>query len=189
MRVVLYARVSDEKLKDDKSRRQDIQRQVDKLLAYASIQGWKVAEVYADDGKSAYKDDYQSRPAFSHLLRAIRARWVQRVLVEDLSRWSRRLEEGLRTLREASESGCTVTSTLEGEVDVTAPEAWMRASLSLLFAEWASRTQAEKVKSGMQRRANDKRNVCKSCGVVHLGRHPSSCGCVKCRGKASLRKG
>ncbi|MCP4646461.1 MAG: recombinase family protein [bacterium] len=177
---VIYCRGSDDKLTKDGERCQDIERQVEKLKAFAERADWEITKIYRDDGKSAYRDDYQVRPEFCQLMRDIKRRHVQRVLVEDLSRWFRRLEEGLRTLREASTCGCTVTSTQEGEIDVTAVDGWMKASMSLLFAEWASRSQAEKVKSGMDRRRKDKRKKCKSCGVVHVGRHPKSCECKSC---------
>lgn len=151
MKTAIYARVSDVKLKEDGERRQDVNRQIDKLTEFANRAGWEITKIYKDDGKSAYKDDYSSRPAFSQMMRDIKAHYVKRVLVEDMTRWFRRLEEGLRTLRKASDFNCTVTSTQEGEIDVTTTEGWMKASMCLLFAEWASRSMAEKVKSGMAR--------------------------------------
>jgi DNA invertase Pin-like site-specific DNA recombinase len=188
MKTAIYCRVSDDKLKEDGERRQDIERQVAKLRAWAVAQGIVVedVDVFRDDGLSAFKDDYQSRPAFVKLLREVRGRHYQRVLVEDLTRWARRMEDGLKTLKEASDAGCTVTSLSEGEVDVTTANGWFRASICLMMAEWASRIMSEKIKSGMKRRKNDQRHYCVSCGVVHLGRHPNTCNCLKCRAK---RKG
>ncbi len=183
LKVAIYARVSDDKLTVEGERCQDIERQVEKLKSFAERAEWEVERIYRDDGKSAYKDDYASRPAFTQMMREIKGHHVKRVLVEDMTRWFRRLEEGLRTLREAAECGCTVTSAMEGEVDVTSTEGWMKASMCLLFAEWASRSQADKVRSGMERRRGDKRNKCRSCGVVHVGRHPATCGCEKCMKK------
>ena len=168
--------MSDDKFKEDGARRQDVDRQLEKLRGYSKAMQWGEPELFIDDGKSAFKDDYNSRPAFSRLMREIRARRVQRVIVEDLTRWSRRLDDGLRTLKEASDYGCTVSSMLEGEADVTTANGWMRSALSLMFAEWSSRVQSEKVKSGMARVTD----VCPSCKVVHLGRHPGACECEKC---------
>lgn len=117
--VRIYARVSDIKLKKDGERRQDVDRQVEKLTAFAERAGWKVIKVYKDDGISAYKDDYSSRPAFSQMMKDIKAHYAKRILVEDMTRWYRRLEEGLRTLRVASDFNCTITSTQEGEIEAT----------------------------------------------------------------------
>jgi len=191
MRVAIYCRVSDDKLKGDGDRRQDIERQISKLSMICEIQGWKEPVIFKDDGLSAFKDDYQSRPAFVNLLREIRARRIQRVLIEDLTRWSRRIEDGLRTMKEASDYGCTVTSSAEGEIDVTIPDGWFKCAIGFLMAEWSSRSTAYKVKSGMDRRKLDLSKVCPSCGVVHLGRHPLNCGCVSCKkkGRVNLMRG
>lgn len=184
MKVALYARVSDDKLQEDGSRRQDVERQLDKLRPFA-VTMFPGAEIvtFVDDGKSAFKEDYNSRPEFLRMLREIRARRVQRVLVESLDRWARRVEDGLKTLREASEYGATVTSAAEGECDITTPEGWFKVGIAFLLAEWASRSQSWKVKQAMERRRNDGRKVCRSCGVVHLGRHPAACSCPKCLSK------
>jgi DNA invertase Pin-like site-specific DNA recombinase len=140
--IAIYARVSDDKLTEDGSRRQDVNRQIEKLRAWLSQSPWKdePVELYVDDGKSAFREDFNSRPAFLRLHRDIHTMKIKRVIVEDLTRWSRRLEEGLKTMRQASDCGCTVTSLGEGEVEITT-----------LMAEWAARSQSWKVKSGMAR--------------------------------------
>lgn len=180
MAIAIYARVSDDKLKDDGDRRQDVDRQVDKLIKTFNL---KNPSIFKDDGISAFKDDYNSRPAFCKLLREIRANRVTQVYVENLDRWSRRVDDGLKTLKEVSLKGCTITSSMEGEIDITTAQGWFRSCMGFMFAEWASRTQSEKVRSGMDRRLNDKSKICHTCMVVHLGRHPSSCGCPSCRKK------
>jgi len=189
MKVAAYCRVSDDKLSDSGARIQDIQRQVDKLLLFAKNMGWEIteADIFKDDAISAYKDDYQSRPAFVRLLREIKGHHYQRVLVEDMTRWSRRLEDGLRTLRECAESGCTITSCQESDIDVSTSEGWAKSVMALFFAEWASRSMSDKVKSGMNRRRMNN-ILCESCQVVHLGRHPKTCRCKMCL-KTNARKG
>ncbi len=182
VKVGIYCRVSDDKLKSDGDRRQDINRQSEALVKYAQAMGWEVnpeRDVYRDDGKSAFKEDYQSRPAFVQLLREIRGHHYQRVLVEDLTRWSRRLEDGLKTLKEASAASCTVTSTKEGEADITTANGWMKSALCLMFAEWSSRIMSEKVKSGMARIP-----PCVVCGLQHRGRIPFAC---KSRGRSKAQ--
>ena len=152
MKIGIYARVSDIKLKEDGERRQDVNRQVEKIKAWMETGEWlkeDTLEVYIDDGKSAFQDDYSSRPAFCKLLRDIKSRQIKRVFIEDLTRWSRRVEDGLRTIRIATENNCTVTSLAEGEIDTTLPERWLRCAMGLMMAEWASRSQGWKVKSGM----------------------------------------
>jgi DNA invertase Pin-like site-specific DNA recombinase len=179
MIVAGYIRVSDQKLKTDGDRRQDIERQKLKITLFSESMGWGIPIFYADDGISAFKEDYNSRPSFVKLINDIRRNMVQRVIVEDLTRWSRRIEDGLKTMKEACEK-CTVTSMAEGEVDVTLPEGWFKTAIAFLLAEWSSRSTSYKVSSGMTRRSEDKKNICESCGVIHLGRHPNTCMCKHC---------
>jgi DNA invertase Pin-like site-specific DNA recombinase len=169
-----YVRVSDDKLKKDGERRQDINRQIEKINKFHKSMDWPEPEFFIDDGKSAFKEDYNSRPEFCRMLREIRANRKKRVTVEDLTRWSRRIEDGLKTMREVSEK-CTVTSLAEGEVDVTLPDGWFKTAIAFLLAEWSSKSTAWKVKSGMQRRLKDPKAVCLVCGKVHLGRVPNAC--------------
>jgi len=197
MKVAIYSRVSDDKLKADGERRQDVQRQVEMLKPMAEAwlklhPDWdQEVSVYIDDGKSAFKEDYNSRPDFCKIMRESRAHRIQRLYVESLDRWSRRVVDGLTTLKECEECGLTVVSIAEGEIDWTTPQGWFKSLIALGFAEWASRDKSWKVKNAMDRRANDSRMACRSCStlagkeVIHLGRHPLTCECPKCRARTA----
>lgn len=180
----IYARVSDDKLKEDGQRRQDVNRQIERLSEYAGAE----AIVFQDDAVSAFKEDYNARPNFLRLMREIRANRVHKVYVESLDRISRRVADGLPLLEEISQRNCTVVSIAEGEIDVTSSPGWLRTGIFLLMAEWSSRDKSDKVKSAMERMRNDKRRICGSCGVVHMGRHPDSCGCTMCVRKGGVAK-
>ncbi len=187
MKIVGYVRVSDQKLKNDGDRRQDINRQKDKITKFCEGMDWGTPEFYSDDGISAFKEDYNSRPQFCKMLREVRANRIQRIVVEDLTRWSRRIEDGLKTMREVSKK-CTVTSMAEGEVDITLPDGWFKCALGFLMAEWSSKSTSYKVQSGMQRRLDDPKAICESCGIVHLGRHPRTCECKTCKKRKGREK-
>jgi site-specific DNA recombinase len=188
VKVVGYVRVSDQKLKTDGERRQDIERQKQKITKFCESMEWDIPEFYSDDGISAFKEDYNSRPSFCRMLREVRANRIQRIIVEDLTRWSRRIEDGLKTMREVSQK-CTITSMAEGEINTTLPEGWFKCALGFLMAEWSSKSTSYKVTSGMARRLNDPKAICESCGIVHLGRHPKICECKSCmkrKGRSKL---
>lgn len=174
MKVVGYVRVSDQKIKTDGERRQDIDRQKNKIIRFCQSMEWGIPEFYSDDGISAFKEDYNSRPAFCKMIRQVRANKIQRIVVEDLTRWSRRIEDGLKTMREVSKK-CTVTSMAEGEVDITLPDGWFKCALGFLMAEWSSKSTSYKVKSGMRKRLEDPKAKCRVCGKVHIGRIPNAC--------------
>ena len=76
----------------------------------------------------------------------------------------------------------------EGEVYDTTPEGWFKVAIAFLMAEWNSKCLSYKVSSGMMKRLDDKSKICKSCGIVHLGRHPKTCDCKMCRKKKGRSK-
>jgi len=174
-----YTRVSDAKLKDDSSRRQDIKRQEDKIRNFCKANQLPEPIFFSDDNLSAFKDDFNSRPEFIRLLHEVKANRIKHIIVEDMTRWSRRIVDGIRTLTEVTEKA-KITSMAEGELGVTIPEQWFKSAIGFLMAEWSSRITAYKVKSGMDRRSENKDKICKSCGVIHLGRHPDTCRCPAC---------
>lgn len=177
--VAGYVRVSDDRLKSNGEKGQDVNRQIEKIKKFCETMEWKEPIFFIDDGLSAFKEDYNSRPEFCRLLREIRANRIKRVIVEDLTRWSRRIEDGLKTMREASEKA-TITSMAEGEAYVTTAEGWFKVAVAFLMAEWSSKCLSYKVSSGMRKRLSNPKAICLSCGIVHLGRHPKTCECKKC---------
>jgi len=183
MVVGAYIRVSDQKLTDEGLRRQDINRQKEKIIAYCKFQQLDEPIFFCDDALSAFKDDYSSRPAFVRLLHEVKANRIQHIIVEDMTRWSRRIEDGLRTLREINDKA-KITSLAEGELGITIPEQWFKTAIGFLMAEWSSRITAYKVKSGMDKRLKDDTKKCPICGNIHMGRLPKACK----EGEAKLKE-
>lgn len=155
-KVGIYARVSDDKKKEDGERRQDIERQISALKSFFTLSD---VEIYRDDGKSAYTDDINQRPEFKRLMIDIRRNYIGQVFVEDMTRFSRNLSLGLQWLKELGEYGATITSMKEGELNVTSSKGWMQSTLLLMFAEWDSRVKSEKVKSGMEKARNLRKQI------------------------------
>ena len=174
MTIAGYIRVSDQKLKTDGARRQDIDRQKQKIIAHCKMMELGEPIFFSDDGISAFKDDYNSRPEFIKMLIEVKANRVKHIIVEDLTRWSRNIVDGLITLKEVTKKA-QVTSLSEGEIGVTIPEQWFKTAIGLLMAEWSSKIQSHKVSSGMKKRLSDPKAICKFCGKVHLGRVPNNC--------------
>src|SRR3989344_6002557 len=154
MTVGLYARVSDDKKKPDGDKRQDINRQLDILRDYATRSGYSNYEEYVDDGKSAFTEDWNSRPSFKRLLNDCRRRFIQKIIIEDMTRFSRKLDAGLLLLKELGSLKVELISLKEGEIEVTSSKGWLQSSMLLMFAEWGSRIQSEKVKTGMLKARN-----------------------------------
>jgi site-specific DNA recombinase len=151
VKVAIYCRVSDDKKKADGERRQDVKRQVDLLKEQAARSGDKEIVEYVDDGKSAFTEDWNCRPAFKQLINDCRRHYIQKIYIEDMTRFSRNLSLGLQWLKELGELNVHLISVKEGEIDVTCSKGWLQSSMLLMFAEWDSRIKSEKVKSGMQK--------------------------------------
>jgi len=153
-KVGLYARVSGTKKKLDGERRQDINRQRELLKDFLKRKGIKDFKEYVDDGKSAFTEDLNQRPAFKQLLNDCRRHFIKEIYIEDMTRFSRNLSLGLQWLRELGELGINMVSLKEGELQVTSSKGWMQSTMLLMMAEWESRIRSEKVKSGMAKAKN-----------------------------------
>lgn len=157
--TAVYCRVSDDKKKSDGDRRQDITRQEELIKAHLKLKGVEEYKLYSDDGKSAFTDDFNQRPAFKNLLNDARRHFIKEVYIEDMTRFSRNLSLGLQWLKELGELNVNITSLKEGELDVTSSRGWMQSTMLLMFAEWDSRIKSEKVRSGMQKAKNLRKHI------------------------------
>lgn len=154
----IYARVSDDKKKDDGERRQDVDRQINYLLDFFSLER-EGLRLYIDDGKSAFTDDINQRPEFRRLMMDVRRNYIKEIYIEDMTRFARNLSLGLQWLKEFGQYGATIKSAKEGELEVTSSRGWMASTMLLMFAEWDSRVKSEKVKNGMEKARNLKKNI------------------------------
>ena len=169
MKVAIYCRVSDDKKKDDGTRRQDVQRQEEKIISFLKNRGITEHSLYKDDGKSAYTEDFNQRADFKRLLNDCRRGWIKEIYVEDMTRFSRNLVLGLQWLKELSDLKVNVISLSEGEIEVTSSGGWMKTAIFLMMAEWSSRIQSEKVRSGMKKA----KNLGKKVGGFRGGQKPT----------------
>ncbi len=156
MKKGIYARVSDIKKKSGGERRQDVNRQIEMGKEFWKGRGIPEddIEVYVDDGKSAFTEDFNQRPDFKRLLNDCRRNFLRDIWIEDMTRFSRNLSMGLQWIKELGELKVNIISGKEGELEVTSSKGWMQSSLLLMFSEWDSRIKSEKVKSGMRKAKN-----------------------------------
>ena len=158
MKVAIYCRVSDDKKKSDGERRQDVHRQVEFLIPIVLGRHPELnkedIKLYIDDGKSAFTEDWNQRQDFKQLFNDCRRHFVEEIWVEDMTRFSRRIDVGLPLLRELGELNIQMISAKEGEIEVTSAKGWLQSSMLLMFAEWDSRSRAEKIRSGMEKAKN-----------------------------------
>lgn len=82
-RTAIYCRLSKE---DGNEESQSIQSQKEILTEYVEKQGWKIVDIYIDDGYSGTNFD---RPDFKRLLKDIEIERIDLVITKDLSRLGR----------------------------------------------------------------------------------------------------
>lgn len=129
MRAGIYIRVStEEQAKEGFS----LGAQEERLRAYAKSQDWTVLQVYTDDG---YSGASLERPALKRLLRDVREKLLDVVLVYRLDRLSRRQKDVLYLLEDVFEpSGIGFKSATE-PFDTTTPFGKATLGMLAVFAQ------------------------------------------------------
>lgn len=146
MKAAIYVRISSDRLADPKSPGQKaglgVQRQERACREKAAEMGWDVVQVFSDNDVSA--TGRKPRPAYQHLLTAIRAGEIGAVVVWDLSRLHRRqieLEEFMRVADERSVALASVT----GNEDLATKDGRMMARMKGAVAAYEVEHLKERV--------------------------------------------
>lgn len=98
MRAVIYARVS--------TNTQDYERQLDELRSYAARMGYEVVREFSEKISGAKK--VEERAALSDLLDYVQGNKVDKVLIYECSRLSRRAVDFLSVIEQLTEQGVSV---------------------------------------------------------------------------------
>ena len=98
MKAIIYARVS--------TSAQDYERQLDELRTYASRMGYEVVKEFSEKISGAKK--VEEREALTDLLNFVRNNEVDKVLIYECSRLSRRAVDFLTVIEQLTEQGVSV---------------------------------------------------------------------------------
>ena len=152
MNAVVYCRVSTREQVQNLS----LSTQQTRCVDHCSRQGWAVIKVFKDEGESAKTTQ---RTAFQQMLQFCKtaANEVEYVVVHDLSRFSRDMEDQVSVLADLEQAGVKLRSVLEN-VDETAAGKLMR-NIYGAFNQFDNDRKAERTTLGMQR-------------AVSVGRYP-----------------
>jgi len=137
-RVALYARVSTSDQRTNAA-------QLEALREYADKRGWEVVHAVAEVGSGA-----KTRPKREALLKAIRRREVDAVLVYKLDRWGRSLADLVTTLQELTELGVAFVS-LSDSIDMSTPSGRAFAGMLSVFASFERDLISDRVRGGLER--------------------------------------
>lgn len=145
----LYARVSSEEQLDGQS----IAAQLLALGAWAQQTGHTCRE-FVDEGKSAYTENLDKRPAFKQALEAVRRRELAGIAVTHIDRFSRKLIVTLQALGELGKNGAGFVSLENTAFDFSRPADRLMLVVLGAFAEYYSAELSRKVKRGLLVRAS-----------------------------------
>jgi site-specific DNA recombinase len=100
MRVAIYARLS----RDNSGISENVDIQILECREYAEEQGWMVVGVFSDNDISASKYSTKPRPGYHTMITALKNDGIEAVLVTEMTRLYRRLDELLDLMRLAEET-------------------------------------------------------------------------------------
>jgi site-specific DNA recombinase len=139
--AVVYVRVSTDEQANGPL---NLQNQEQRCRDYCKRMGIHVAQVFVDPGESARSTD---RPAFQQMLAycKMNQRDIAFVVVQDLSRLARNLQDQGQTFYELNRIGILVRSVNESSIDES-PEGKMQAGIFGTFNEYFSNALSKKMK-------------------------------------------
>ncbi len=161
MRCAIYARLSIER----ESSSDNVETQIEECTAYIEDQGWQVVHVFSDSDISASKYSTKPRPGYEQLLNAVRAGEVECIVITEMPRLYRRLEELLELMHLAETTVLKRIETTDGnDYDLSTGMGVHNAVQAVNTAVLESRRTSDRMKR--KRRAEAK------AGKAHGGMRP-----------------
>ena len=147
MNAVVYCRVSTKEQVDNLS----LSTQQARCIDFCTQRDWPVLRVFKDEGESAKTTD---RPQFQQMLVFCKRKQndVSYVVVHDLSRFSRQMEDQVSVIADLQSAGVRLRSVME-TVDETAAGKLIR-NIHGAFNQFDNDRKSERTRLGMQRAAS-----------------------------------
>jgi site-specific DNA recombinase len=137
VQAAIYIRIS--KLKRELL---DALRQQPPCEAFAKAQGWDIAGVYIDDGRSAWKQGVR-RENFEGMLADVRAGKIDAIISWQMDRLLRRVEDASAILAIAKQHG-TIIANVDGALDLTTAAGRKKFYDGAIASEYAADLSSER---------------------------------------------
>jgi len=136
-RVAIYCRVS--------TNDQNCDRQQRDLEAFAERANFLVVSIYKETASGAKNDRVKRK----QVMLLAQARKIDAVLVTEMSRWGRSLQDLITTLNELQGYGVSLITEKGVQFDLSTPQGKMLAGILGTLAEFERDLIVERIKSGM----------------------------------------
>ena len=140
-KVALYARVS--------TADQTTENQLLELRDVAGKSGWTIAREFIDNGVSGAKSA-QDRPSMANLMKAVARREIDGILVWDVSRLGRSLQDLVSILNDIRSKSIDLYIHKQG-LDTSTPSGKMMFQMLGVFAEFEREVIRERINAGLAR--------------------------------------
>jgi site-specific DNA recombinase len=162
MRVAIYARLS----RDNSGISENVDIQIMECREHAQEQGWTVVGVFSDNDISASKFSTKPRPGYNTLITALKNDGIEAILVVEMSRLYRRIEELLELIKLAETTSLNhIVATEEGSgYDLSTGIGIHNAVSSVNNAVYESRKMSDRLQRKFRARAKS--------GLAHGGSRP-----------------
>lgn len=147
VRAVGYIRVSSE----DQTEGYSLSAQERALGLYCEAHGWNLVRVYADEGKSAWSDNPETRPQFAAALADAEIGAFDVLIVHKLDRFARNVGVAVGALKTLQSLNVGFVSISE-QMDFTTPFGKVALTMLLAFAEFYSDNLSAETKKGKAER-------------------------------------
>lgn len=154
LRCALYPRVSTE---EQFIHGLSLPAQVKDLTEYANRMGYKIVDIYADEGVSARKP-VSKRPALLRLLRDVEANKIDIILVTKLDRWFRNIKE-YQTTQEILEKHNCYWRTIFEDYDTSTANGQMIVNIMLAVAQNECDRTSERIKVVLEHKVKNGEHV------------------------------
>jgi site-specific DNA recombinase len=161
VRVAIYARLS----RDNSGISENVDIQIMECREYAEEQGWAVVGVFSDNDTSASKYSTKPRPGYHTMITALKNDGIEAVLVTEMTRLYRRLDELLELIRLAEKTSLKHIITIdETGYDLSTGQGIHNAVSAVNNAMLESRKISDRVSRKFRARAKS--------GLAHGGSRP-----------------
>ena len=148
LRVAAYVRVSSAFERQQNSFANQIRIYRSSIQAHPD---WQLVGIYADEARSGTTDN---RPGFRRLLRDCRKKKIDMVIVKSISRFARNTLIAIENVRMLQNLGIPILFEKEN-IDTSKPYSEMLLTILAAFAQEESRNISERMKKGLQMRAQN----------------------------------